>query len=144
MRREGARPFSFPVIVIQLDVLSGSKAGARWVAPGLPVRVGREREASLSLPDDGVWEGHLEITVRPGVGCVVTAGGGGLSLVNGTPITEPVRLRSGDLLEAGSVKLRFGLSATRPSAMAMRDLLTWLAIGLLCVGQLVAIYFFLP
>lgn len=130
--------------MIQLDVLTGTKAGTRWVAPALPVRVGRERDASLSLADDGVWERHLELTVRPGEGCVVTAGAEGLSLVNGTPITQPVRLRSGDVLEAGSVKLRFGLSPTRPSTMALRDLATWLAIGLLCVGQLVAIYFFLP
>ena len=130
--------------MIQLEILNGSKAGTQCVARQFPFRVGRERTASLVLPDDGVWDAHFEVTVRPREGCFASARPECLTLINGQAFTSPHRLRNGDVIEAGSVKVRFVLSPTRQRPLVFRELLVWLALAALCAVQLVLIYFVLP
>jgi hypothetical protein len=60
-------------------------------------------------------------------------------VVNGQPVRQAV-LRSGDLLETGSVKLRFGLGPTRQHSLRLREAMTWLALAALCLGQVALIY----
>jgi pSer/pThr/pTyr-binding forkhead associated (FHA) protein len=130
--------------VIQIEILNGSKAGTHGVARQFPFRVGRERSAALSLTDDGIWESHFEVDLRPREGCFISARAEGLTLVNGQTFESPHRLRNGDIIEAGSVKLRFVLGPTRQHSLVWREVLTWVAIGLLCGAQLALIYFVLP
>jgi pSer/pThr/pTyr-binding forkhead associated (FHA) protein len=130
--------------VIQLEILNGSKAGTHCVARQFPFRVGRQKSAGLLLTDDGIWESHMEFTVRPREGCCLSARPECLTLVNGQPIESPYRLRNGDLIEAGSVKLRFVLSPTRSRTQVLREVLLWTAIAALCAGQLALIHFVLP
>jgi len=130
--------------VIQIEILTGTRAGTRCEARRLPFRIGREKTAALSLADDGIWESHLELSHRPGDGYYLTARPDSLSLVNGDPVKKAVRLANGDLLEAGSVQLRFGLAATRRTAMVWREVLVWTGVALLCLGQIALIYFVLP
>lgn len=125
--------------MVQIDILSGSKAGNQIVARRFPFRVGRSSRATLALADGGVWENHFELSVRPADGIVLTSALEALTLVNGTPFQE-ARLRNGDLIEAGSVKLRFNLSPTSQRGLAFREAATWTALALLCLGQVALVY----
>lgn len=130
--------------MIQLEILNGSKAGTRWVARQFPFWVGRQKAIGLSLVDDGVWESHFELTVGSREGCCISARPECLTLVNGQRFDSPQRLRNGDVIEAGSVKLRFLLSPTHQRTQAPREVLLWVIIGLLCAAQLALIHFVLP
>lgn len=125
--------------MVQIDILSGSKAGDQMIARRFPFRVGRNAQSTLVLEDGGVWDNHFELSVRPADGVVLTSAPEALTLVNGTRFQE-ARLRNGDLIEAGSVKLRFNLSATRQRGLALREGATWTALALLCFGQVALIY----
>jgi hypothetical protein len=49
-------------------------------------------------------------------------------------------LRNGDMITLGGVTLRFSLSPLQQSGAALREWLTWIALGALCLGQVAAIY----
>ena len=42
--------------MVQLDILSGRKAGTSIVARRFPFHIGRASDSSLSLDDGGVWD----------------------------------------------------------------------------------------
>jgi hypothetical protein len=125
--------------VVQLNILSGKKAGTEWVARRFPVYVGRSAQDSLVLDDPGVWDRHFKIDVRAGEGAVLAAAGDALTILNGHATRESA-LRNGDTIEAGSVKLRFGLSPTRQSSLGFREWMTWIGLGALCLGQVALVY----
>lgn len=125
--------------MVQLDILSGRKAGSQVVARRFPFRAGRNGQSTLVLEDGGVWDDHFELSVRPADGVVLTSAPEALTLVNGTRFQE-ARLRNGDLIEAGSVKLRFSISSPEQSGLALRESATWTALALLCLGQVALIY----
>ncbi len=125
--------------MVQLDILSGKKAGSQVVARRFPFQVGRAAGAALVLEEGGVWDQHFELSVRANDGVVLTSSKDSLTLVNGTRYQE-ARLRSGDLIEAGSVKLRFHLSPNQQRGLVVRESLTWLSLAILCLGQVALIY----
>ncbi len=125
--------------MVQLDILSGKKAGTQWVTRHFPFRIGRSPQAALVLEEPGVWDQHAEFVLRPGEGVAVLAAKDASVIVNSQPVHE-ARLRNGDVLEAGSVKLRFGLSPTRQRSLLLRETMTWLALAALCLGQIALIY----
>lgn len=125
--------------MVQLDILNGTKAGSQCVARRFPFQLGRSPQAALVLPDPGVWEQHATFTSRPGQGVVVSAAKDAFVAVNGQRVQEAV-LRNGDLIEAGSVKMRFGLSPAPQSSLRLREALTWLGLAVLCLGQVALIY----
>ena len=47
-------------LMVQLNILSGKKAGTRTVARHFPFRIGRAAGNELQLEDDGVWDQHLD------------------------------------------------------------------------------------
>jgi hypothetical protein len=126
--------------MLQLEILSGKKAGTHWVARRFPFQVGRASQSALVLDEPGVWDRHADFAIRPGEGITVSAAGDASLLVNGQPARHAV-LRNGDLLEAGSVKLRFGLAPVRQRGLGVREGLTWIALAALYLGQVVLIYF---
>jgi predicted component of type VI protein secretion system len=132
--------------VIQIEILNGTKAGTQWVARRFPFRIGRDPHAALQLADAGVWDSHVELSFQPGKGCFLTARAESLTLINGQPITGPgpVRLRSGDVIEVGSVSFRFGLSPARSAQSGVVEAMVWTSIALLCLGQIALIYLVLP
>jgi pSer/pThr/pTyr-binding forkhead associated (FHA) protein len=125
--------------VIQLKILNGKQAGTEWVTRRFPVRIGRAPDAALSLEEDGIWDQHLEISLRPTEGFVLSAEPGALACLNSQPVQQAA-LRNGDLIELGAVKMQFGLSPTRHRSLRARELLTWIALALLCLGQVALIY----
>ncbi len=125
--------------MLQLDILSGKKAGTQLVARHFPFRLGRSPQSELVLDDHGVWDQHAEFGMHPGEGIVLSAAPQAFIAVNGQK-TQQVCLRNGDLIEAGSVTLRFSLSPTTQRGLRLRETATWLALAALCLGQVALIY----
>jgi len=107
-----------------------------------PSRVGRSPQADLTIEGDGVWEWHLQFDLDPVQGVVLHPSPEAFTMVNGLP-AEVMALQNGDLIEAGSVKMRFGLSPTRQSSLRLREMVSWTALGALCLGQVWLIYWLL-
>ena len=125
--------------MIQLTVLNGRQAGTRWVARRFPSQIGRSSKSHLCLDDDGVWDQHFQLAIRPEEGAVLFSGSAAFTAVNGHQVRQAV-LRNGDLIEIGSVRLLFGLSPTRQYSLRFREVLTWIALGALGFGQVAVIY----
>ena len=128
--------------MIQLQILSGKLAGTGSVARRFPFRIGRLASADLRLEEDGIWDQHLELNLITPAGFVLSAQSNALATVNGQRVEQTV-LRNGDLIEIGSLKMRFWLSATRQIGLRFREWLTWGALVLLAVGQVCLVYWLL-
>jgi len=128
--------------MIQFDVLSGKKAGAQLVARRFPVRVGRAVENEIRLEEDGVWDQHCVVQIKGREGFAVTAAGNALMSVNSHPVQSAI-LRNGDLIELGSVKLRFWLAPTRRRGLKFREGLVWALLVAVVLSQFGLIYWLL-
>jgi hypothetical protein len=125
--------------VVQLSILNGEQAGRECVARRFPFVVGRSPQPHLPLPANGVWDRHLVIHWRRSDGFHLETCPGALVSVNGLPVTE-TRLRNGDLLELGSLKLRFWLAPVVQRSLRPREWFTWGALGVLVLLELALIY----
>ena len=114
-------------------------AGTRWVAGRLPFTIGRSPADSLRLEDAGVWEHHCRIEWREDHHAALVAAPEALTTVNGHPAQEAI-LRNGDILELGSLRLQFGLGPTSHRSLRLREAVTWIGFGLLCLAQIALIY----
>ena len=128
--------------MVQLDILTGKKAGQAVMARLFPFQVGRAASAHLPLEEDGVWEQHLEITRQRGVGFFLRAFPQALVAVNGQGVEETV-LHNGDLIELGSVQLRFWLAPVRQRSLFLRESLVWLLLAALFAAEVGLIYWLL-
>lgn len=128
--------------MIQFKILSGKKAGTAWVARRFPVSVGRSGTAQLRVEEDGVWDQHLQLDLDPARGFVLSAEPNALAAVNGQPVDQAV-LRNGDVIDVGSLKMQFWLSATRQAGLHFREGLTWVGIAVISLGQVGLIYWML-
>jgi pSer/pThr/pTyr-binding forkhead associated (FHA) protein len=128
--------------VVQLSILNGKKAGTEWVTRRFPFRVGRAAGCDLCLEEAGVWDRHLEFNLNPDAGIVLAAQPEALTAVNGQPVAETA-LRNGDLIEIGSLRLRFWFAPTLQRGLRLREYLTWLALALFSLGQVALIYWLL-
>jgi pSer/pThr/pTyr-binding forkhead associated (FHA) protein len=128
--------------MVQLKILSGTRAGTTWEARRFPVRIGRSASAHLQFEEQGVWDQHLQLDFKRGTGFVLSAQPKVLASVNGQPVDRTL-LRNGDLIEAGSLKMQFWLSETRQYGLRLRESLTWAAIAAISLGQIALIYWVL-
>lgn len=128
--------------MVQLNILSGKKAGAIFVARRFPVRIGRAATAELQLEGEGVWERHLELRFVSGRGLVLQTQGEALAAVNGQPVQETL-LHSGDIIDVGSAKLQFWMAETRQRALALREAMAWILIGSVLLSQIALLYWLL-
>ncbi len=110
--------------MLQLQLLSGKSVGVVWAARRFPVRVGRASGNDLQLEDDGVWNEHFQVALNPAEGFVLSVHPGALVTINQAPATT-TRLRSGDLITAGSAQLCFRLSETRQRGLRLREWFVW-------------------
>lgn len=127
--------------MIQLNVLSGKKAGNQTVVRRFPFRVGRAPGNHLQLEDDGVWDRHLALEFQGG-GFNLVVAPDALAAVNGEPFQNQT-LRNGDIITLGSVKLQFWLAAARQRGLRLRELFVWTLIAAVTVGQFALIYWLL-
>ncbi len=124
--------------MIQLNVLSGKRAGSQTVVRHFPFRVGRAPENHLQLDDDGVWDRHLALEFASG-GFNLAVAPSALVTVNGEP-SQNHALRNGDIITVGSVKLQFWLAAARQRGLRFRELFVWSLIIAVTAGQFTLIY----
>jgi pSer/pThr/pTyr-binding forkhead associated (FHA) protein len=124
--------------MLQFNLLSGNRAGKVWVADAYPVQIGRAGGAALRLEDAGVWDKHAEVNFDASEGFILTGHQGAITSVNGTPVQQ-VRLRNGDIIELGSVKLQCWLAEVKRRDSSVRERLLWAGLIALTVAQLVLI-----
>lgn len=124
--------------VIQLQIMAGRRAGALFNLTKLPVLVGRDPAADVFLDEAGVWPRHLRISWQP-EGLVCQAEKDAILRINNEPVEQAV-LRSGDVISIGAIKIRFALSPVRQSSLRVREFCIWLAMGVICLGQVALIY----
>jgi pSer/pThr/pTyr-binding forkhead associated (FHA) protein len=120
--------------MVQFKILSGIRAGAVQAATGFPCSIGRAAGAGLRLEESGIWDQHAQLDFKAGDGFVLRLQGSALATVNGQPFQE-ARLRNGDVIELGSVKLQFWLGEVEQRPLARSELLVWLVLGAATVGQ---------
>jgi len=130
--------------MVQFNILSGKMAGQQIAARHFPFCIGRSATADLPLPEDGVWDRHLELSLDPATGFVLTASPDALMALNGGQPVQQAVLRNGDIIEIGALKLRFWLGAVRQYGLPFRELLVWLAFVAITAAQLALIYRLLP
>jgi pSer/pThr/pTyr-binding forkhead associated (FHA) protein len=125
--------------MVQLNILSGKTAGSQSVVRRFPFRIGRAPANELHLDDDGVWDQHLALEFKKSEGFLLTTAPKALSTVNGIPV-QSVRLRNGDIITLGSVKMQFWLAAARQRGLRLREGLIWGIVTGVTAGQFLLIY----
>jgi pSer/pThr/pTyr-binding forkhead associated (FHA) protein len=125
--------------MIQFNILSGKKAGARAAARHFPFCIGRAAANDLQLEDDGVWDRHLTLEFRKSEGFALTVDSNAIATVNGENVQTKI-LRNGDLIMLGSAKIQFWLAPARQRGLRIREGFVWALIVLVTLGQLGLIY----
>jgi pSer/pThr/pTyr-binding forkhead associated (FHA) protein len=129
--------------MVQLNVLSGKKAGSQTVVRRFPFRIGRAAQNDLPLDDDGVWDSHLALELqRDNDRFILVVAPNALATVNNQSI-ETAPLRNGDIISLGSVKLQFWLAAVKQRGLRLRELFVWALLLLVTLAQFVLIYWLL-
>ena len=127
--------------MVQFKILSGKTAGSLGDARHFPFRIGRAANADLQIEEPGVWDNHLEVSLCAD-GFAVATQPNALTSINGQLIQNAV-LRNGDLIELGSVKLQFWLSAAPQRGQRAREAFVWAMISLVCLTQIALVYWLL-
>ena len=125
--------------MIQFHILSGKKAGVRTAARHFPFSVGRAAQNNLQLEDDGVWDRHLTFDFQKEEGFSVATAANALVAVN-NELVQTARLRNGDTVTIGSVKLQFWLAAPIQRGLCVRELFFWALVVAVTAGQLALVY----
>lgn len=125
--------------MVQLQILSGKQAGARWVARRFPVRIGRSPACDLQLEEPGVWDEHLELALDPVQGVLLSALSDAPVTVNRQSVRN-ARLRNGDSIEIGSVHVQFWLAETRQQGLRLREWFLWGLVAALSLGEVALVY----
>lgn len=125
-------------MMLQLQILSGKQAGVLWDARRFPVKIGRALGSDLQLEEEGVWDEHCRVEMKTAEGFIVVAHPGAIVSVNHTP-AETVRLRNGDIIIAGSVRIAFRLSETKQRRLKYREAFVWLIIAGITGSQIALI-----
>lgn len=128
--------------MVQLRILSGKKAGTQWSARRFPVRIGRSAANDLQLEEDGIWDEHFDLIFDRAEGFVLTACPDALVTVNREPV-QTARLRNGDSIEVGAVRMRFWLGETRQLGLRLREWFVWTLIVAVSAGEIAIIYWLL-
>ena len=125
--------------MIQLNILSGRKAGAQPEARRFPFRIGRAAGNELQLEDDGVWDQHLTLEFNRQKGFTLATAPNALVSINGGPVQTTV-LRNGDVITLGSAKLQFWLAAARQRSLRLREAFVWVLLAAVTGAQFALIY----
>jgi pSer/pThr/pTyr-binding forkhead associated (FHA) protein len=129
--------------MVQLSILTGPRAGEVVVPPHFPFRIGRAEDCDLRLDQPGVWPRHLSLDIRWTDGVWVLSEPQTLTSVNGQRVYE-ARLRNGDMIEAGSVRLRMAIGPVSQRGLKWRETMFWMAMAGLWIGQVYLIWQALP
>jgi len=125
--------------MVQLNILSGKKAGGQTVARHFPFHIGRAAGNELQLDDDGVWDRDLTLEFQREAGFTLSTASDALASVNSRPAQTAV-LRNGDLITLGSVQLQFWLGAVRQRGLRASEFLVWMLVVAVTFAQFSLIY----
>jgi hypothetical protein len=128
--------------MVQLSILTATQRRQVPVAH-FPFRVGRASGMDLRMEEPGVWAEHFHLESQGPEGVLLVPEPQALTLVNGQR-AEARRLRMGDVIEAGSVRLTFAIAPARPGRFRVREALVWTGLAALALGQLLLISWVLP
>lgn len=96
-----------PIYRNEFVVVNGNAPGTRIVIPHGKAMIGREENCRIRLDAPGVSRRHAEVTSLDGRTFLADRASRNGSWVNGRPVTSPMELASGDLVQFGEVRLRF-------------------------------------
>jgi pSer/pThr/pTyr-binding forkhead associated (FHA) protein len=125
--------------MIELHILTGTKAGSQPVVRRFPFRIGRARGNDLQLTDDGTWDRHLTLEFYRHEGIKLAVAHNALVMVNNQSV-QTALLRNGDIITLGSAKLQFWLVAARQRGLWLREKLVWALLTGVVLCQFVLIY----
>jgi pSer/pThr/pTyr-binding forkhead associated (FHA) protein len=111
-----------------LRIEEGKFSGRRYVFDQAEVVLGRTPENDVVVPDDGASRKHAKISQEGEGYQVEDMNSSNGTRVNGQPLTKPLTLRDGDLVQIGDVKFKFGVQQVAPNAtriVAVSDLPQW-------------------
>lgn len=128
--------------MINLQLLSGRKAGERTVVTHFPYRIGRASQNDLMLQDDGIWDQHLTLEFLAKDGFQLTTAADAISAVNGKPVERTI-LRNGDVITLGSAKIQFWLAPAPQQGLLLRENFVWALLILVAVAQFIIFFTFL-
>jgi pSer/pThr/pTyr-binding forkhead associated (FHA) protein len=120
--------------MVQIHVRSGRRAGTVFQPSRFPCTIGRAADCGLQLNDPGVWDHHVELSIRHDAGVLIRLLPPAIATVNGESFDQRA-LRNGDLVEAGSIQFRFELSVAAQKGLLLREVITWLAIATVFLFQ---------
>jgi len=121
--------------MLELHVLTGRQAGAVFRPSSGRCQIGRAPDVDLRFDDSGVWDHHANLLVRDEEGIFARCNPPALATLNGVPLFEESYLRNGDRLQLGSVTLQFWLRPAVQRTFLLREVLTWVGLGLVCLLQ---------
>ena len=124
--------------MVQLRVLTGSRAGTAHTVSLFPCTLGRSVGDDLQFVEAGVWENHLQLDLQVPAGFRLSRLGQGRSSVNGAEFDERF-LHNGDVIELGAVKVQFWLAEVRQSDNRARERLVWIGLGALVLLEVALI-----
>jgi len=125
--------------MVQLRIISGTRAGDLRVIRHFPFRIGRSVENDLCLEDAGVWENHLTLEFQKNEGFILQAAPDAFAAINEEPQTS-TRLRNGDIISFGSSKIQFWLAAPRQRGLRLQEFFVWALLAAVTILQLALIY----
>ena len=125
--------------MVQLNILSGKKAGNHAIARRFPFSIGRLPKNSLQLDDAGIWDRHATLEFKRRDGFYLVKAADASASVNDQGF-DTIRLRNGDAITLGSVKLQFWLASVRQRGLRLREALVWATIIAISVLQLLLVY----
>jgi pSer/pThr/pTyr-binding forkhead associated (FHA) protein len=113
--------------MIELVGLTDPVRGRRYTIRRLPAFLGRNPDSDVALEAPGVWDRHLRFDWDRAQGILVSSLGAAGLWVNDQPVRE-ARLRNGDILTVGGVRLRFQLSPTSVRPRLVSSAVAWLVV----------------
>jgi predicted component of type VI protein secretion system len=124
--------------MVQLQILSGKMAGTTWSSRHFPFSIGRSPHTDFQVEEAGIWDKHFEVLLE-NAGFVIAAVPNAFVTIDGKKV-ERAELKNGDVIEIGAAKIRVSLQPTTQRGVALREISTWIALALLCLGQIALIY----
>ena len=126
--------------MVQLRILSGSKAGGFQVVRRFPFHVGRAADNDLCFDSTGVWDYHFMLNLQPHEGFAMQTFDEAFATVNDEHRNSAI-LRNGDVISFGSAKVQFWLAAPVQRSLRFREFLIWAFFLFITLGQVALVHY---
>ena len=125
--------------MVQLRILSGQMAGDIQVVRHFPFCIGRAAENDLCLTEEGIWDYHFMLEFQKKEGFILQTFEEAFAAVNDES-QKTTRLRNGDIISFGSVKIQFWLAAPSQRGLLLREWFVWVLLAGITAAQITLIY----